>query len=75
MPFPSTFADLGPAGYRYAGHGTCKGCAASIEWWLTPAGKRIPLNLMYNGGRSPVIPHHSTCPNVEQFRKQKAQSR
>ncbi len=63
MSFPSTEAGLKAEGYQFAGTSLCKGCHARIEWWITPTGKRMPLN--------PVtfIAHHATCPNAKDFRK------
>lgn len=70
MVFPATFDTLASAGYHFSGYGICKGCGASIEWWITPSHKNIPLN--YRRSRSSaVVPHHSICPNVEQFRRPK----
>jgi hypothetical protein len=68
MAFPKTFAELKDAGYRFSDHGVCRGCKQEIEWWETPRGKMIPLELMREP-RSPVVPHHATCTHVDQFRK------
>lgn len=70
MPFPQTFKELRDAGYRFDEHGTCRGedCGAEIEWWITPKGKKMPFNLMSDGD-SPAVSHHSTCPNADDFRR------
>jgi len=68
MPFPQTLDELRSAGYRFEGDGKCKACDADLEWWITPkkgerGGKYIPMNF------GTAIPHWSTCPNAEDFRK------
>ena len=67
MAFPKTFDDMRPAGYAFQNDGVCKGCGADIEWWLTPLGKKIPMDPM-DRGVSPAKPHWSTCPEAESFR-------
>jgi hypothetical protein len=65
MPFSKTDTELIKAGYKFDNRGRCMGkdCQAEIEWWLTPKGKRIPLDA------GTLEPHWSTCPNREDFRK------
>jgi hypothetical protein len=64
MPFPTTREELIATGYAYIRTTKCMGptCGAHIEWWVTPKGKRIPLNLRT------YEPHWSTCPDRELFR-------
>lgn len=32
------------APWVFDGWGTCAGCKATIEWWITPLGKRFPAD-------------------------------
>jgi hypothetical protein len=67
MAFPKTLEELKAAGYKYNGDGTCRSrkCEARIEWWITPRGKKIPLDI---DGKGNITPHWSTCPAVKDFR-------
>jgi hypothetical protein len=67
-PFPKTFEALQAAGYRFDNHAKCRGCSADIEWWITPTGKKIPMDLMPEP-TSEAKPHWATCPNAEDFRR------
>lgn len=58
------------AGYKYDNHSVCRGCRAEIEWWITPAGRKMPIDLMPTGS-SVWMPHHATCPDVASFRGKK----
>ena len=44
--------------------GECVSCKAPIEWVITKAGKRMPVNA--DGGS-----HFMTCPNAREHRKPK----
>lgn len=68
MPFPETFDELKAAGYRFENDSECKGCGDPIEWWVTPNNRTIPMNPMTKG-KSPAIPHWSTCVESDSFRK------
>ncbi|HLH35993.1 MAG TPA: hypothetical protein VKX41_15075 [Alloacidobacterium sp.] len=46
MAFPKTLEEMKSFGYRFEGHGNCSSCGAEIEWWTTPHGKKLPVNLM-----------------------------
>lgn len=78
MKFPATSDELKRAGYEYLNDAICRGkdCGEQIEFWLTPNDRQIPLsiqkagNVLFQSGEVRV-PHHSVCPNVEQFRKPK----
>jgi len=63
MPFPRTRDELETAGYHFDAPGQCRGptCHADLEWWWTPTGRRIPLNV--DGS-----PHWQTCYDAAQFR-------
>lgn len=68
MAFPKTFDEMKPAGYKFLGNATCKGCGDDIEWWETPNGKKIPMNPMTSGS-SEAVAHWSTCSDAPVFRK------
>lgn len=65
MPFPKTEEELNSAGYQFTGQSICRGCGALMEWWITPSGKKMPLD--------PVTrePHHATCPKADGFRRKR----
>jgi len=58
-----TREDLIAAGYKHEGSSRCNGCGAEMEWWLTPKGKRMPVDP--GTGES----HFATCPKAAQFRR------
>lgn len=62
MSFPKTEEELEAAGYKFLNAARCRGCNASIEWWETPNGKKMPMNDDYE-------PHWATCPSAPDFRK------
>ena len=68
MAFPQTRDEMKERGYVFSNHATCRGCGEEVEWYSTPTGKKIPMNLMLEGG-SPAIAHWSTCENAEDFRR------
>lgn len=58
----------------------CTGCRAPIYWLRTIRGKNIPADvpgetrIMLNDDGEAIMvktymPHHATCPNVDDFRK------
>jgi hypothetical protein len=67
MPFPKTESELAAQGYVFENRARCRAesCQAEIEWWLTPKGKRIPLD------PCTMEPHWSTCPESGKFRRDK----
>ena len=68
MAFPRTLNEMTTAGYGFDNHATCRGCGDEIEWWITPNGKKIPMNPMERGS-SPATAHWSTCTERDSFRK------
>jgi hypothetical protein len=66
MAFPTTIEELVKAGYVFSNDGTCRGCGARIEWWTTPRGKKMPMDVDADGN---CASHWSTCPAVKDFRK------
>jgi hypothetical protein len=69
MAFPATVEELRTAGYKYDRYSYCSGCGALIEWWTTPRGKKMPMDVTDSGGK--VQSHFATCPKAAQFRKVK----
>ncbi len=65
MTFPKNGIELRAQGYVFDRTGQCQGadCHATIEWWFTPKGAKIPLDL------GTAKPHWATCPNAKDFRK------
>ena len=66
MPFPKSLEELKAAGYVFSNHAACKGCGATVEWFTTPKGKKMPMDVDTAGN---VVSHFSTCKNAEDFRK------
>jgi hypothetical protein len=66
MPFPQTTQELLAAGYKFDNDANCRGCGASIEWWITPKHKRMPMDVHAD---DTVEPHWSTCPEAKEFKK------
>lgn len=80
MPLPTKKEDLEAAGYLFDNEGTCRGCGERIEWYITPAGKKMPMSVVEVRERdSPIapikeiqrIPHWSNCSHAGDFRKSK----
>ena len=65
MPFPETITDLAQAGYRYESDAACRGCGARIEWWTSPAGKMMPMEVDNDGN---CETHWANCPKAKEFR-------
>ena len=65
MPFPKTDTELVAAGYEFENKVKCRACGADIEFWLTPRGKHMPLDV------GTLEPHWSTCTKAGEFRKPK----
>jgi hypothetical protein len=56
------------SGYKFDNHSRCRGCKAEIEWWITPSGAKMPVDLMPTGN-TPWTAHFSTCPKREDFKR------
>ena len=61
---------------RFSRRDACKGCGREILWGKTKQGRWVPVDpklitIFDEHGEVQVghVPHHSTCPNVEEFRK------
>jgi hypothetical protein len=66
MGFPETIQELIKAGYHYDSDANCRGCGVRIEWYITPSGKKMPLDVDPEGN---CCPHFANCPDAESFRK------
>lgn len=66
MGFPKTLEEMTAQGYKHEGTANCRACNAPLEWWLTPKGKKIPMD------HGTATAHWSTCPNAQDFRRPKA---
>jgi hypothetical protein len=82
MAEPLTSDELKAAGYEYVNDGTCRGCGAAIEWWITPGGKRMPMSVIKATDRTTTIneamlkrgtdhrqSHFADCPDAVKFRR------
>lgn len=69
-PWPKSLQELREAGYLRNSTGTCGGCPATIIWFITPAGKKQPME--YDPYTKAYSPHHATCPAANLYRKGKA---
>jgi hypothetical protein len=68
MAFPKTFDEMKAAGYKFDNDAECRGCGDAIEWWITPSGKKLPMNPMTSGS-SESVAHWATCSDAPSFRK------
>ena len=66
MPFPETIDELKAAGYKFLNDSNCRGCGFAIEWWETPKGKKMPMDVLADGT---CESHWGTCPKAKEFRK------
>ena len=81
IKWPITSDELVKAGYEYDNDGTCRGCQRPIEWWISPAGKKMPMSILTSADRNVGIaammkdpgdkrqPHFIDCPDAKKFRK------
>ena len=58
----------------------CQGCGADIVWLKTNKGKNMPVDASsYNGEKlyehGKHVPHWSTCPKADKFRKKDAEGK
>ena len=67
MPFPKNLDELRKAGYKFVFARACAGCGKHIEFWKTPAGRMLPMEIeSFNGI---VTPHWATCPKAKDFKR------
>jgi len=70
MPVPDNRTDLEMMGYRYDGSGFCRGCGASLQWFVTPNGKKMPMSVQNETEEKETLEvHWSVCPKAKDFRK------
>jgi hypothetical protein len=60
--------ELRAAGYTFDNDAHCRGCGAAIEWWKTPKGKMIPMDVTPEGD---CEAHWANCPKAKDFRNQR----
>jgi hypothetical protein len=65
--FPKTQREMVRAGYKRISSSVCKRCGATIEWWQTVNGKKIPMDPA-GTDYAPVETHWNTCPNAKEFK-------
>jgi len=68
MAFPQTFDEMKARGYQFDNDAIFRGCGDDIEWWITPTGKKIPMNPMTSGS-SQAVAHWATCTEQDTFRR------
>lgn len=73
MPtIPSNRADLQSFGYHLlTSTARCSGCKAPIEWWVTANGKKMPFDVRVVDDAEELLPHWSSCPKAQDFRRKK----
>ena len=59
MPFPTTIEEWNTAGYVFQNDARCR-CGQPIEWWKTPRGKMMPIEVDGDEVKS----HWADCPNA-----------
>ncbi len=70
-PLPLTRAEMIAGGYTFSNKAPCKGCGEEIEWWSSPKGARLPMNVMTKDPSGAII-HLETCSSSAEFRKAQA---
>jgi hypothetical protein len=53
--FPTTVAGLLAGGYSFSNKAACHDCGQEIDWWLTPKGGQLPMNV------DSAVVHMETC--------------
>lgn len=74
MKFPAQSRELRESGYTFDGEGKCRGCGVPLEWWITPAGRKMPLSRVKLADQlkrniEALEPHWASCPNAKDFRR------
>ena len=74
MKFPATAEQLKASGYEYDNDARCRGCGEAIEWWITPAGKKMPMTVVctatiHRATGDVREPHWASCPAAGDFRR------
>jgi hypothetical protein len=79
MKYPATHEQLAREGFRFQQTAPCHGanCGATIHWYLTPGGARIPMARIIPAAGAELAadityqPHFVDCPNAKDFRRKK----
>lgn len=66
---PPTWKELEAAGYVWQSRTNCKNCGKEMEWWTSPAGRWIPVELVAEAGGKRMV-HTMLCPKADQFQRQ-----
>jgi hypothetical protein len=69
LTWPATRNELYAAGYKKSFKvpvRKCKLCPALLEFWQTPDGKMMPIEVQYDGK---LVSHFATCPEAGSFRR------
>jgi hypothetical protein len=71
ITWPASPAGLRELGYTQSNRTRCSApaCNREIEWWITPAKRRMPLE--HDPQTGLLLPHWATCPEARQFRRAK----
>jgi len=66
---PPTWTELEEAGYVWESRTNCKYCGKEIEFWRSPAGRWIPVELAPEMGGARML-HTMLCPKIDRFQRQ-----
>ncbi len=69
LTIPPTWTELEEAGYVWQSRTTCKACGREMEWWVSPAGRWLALELAPEMGGARTL-HTLLCPKAGQFQRQ-----
>lgn len=58
MPFPRTLEELSAGGYLFSNQADCGRCGRRIQWWTTPQGKKMPIEVR---GTGDIRSHFGNC--------------
>ena len=75
MAIPDNRRDLEAIGYQFNGEGECRGCGASLFWYITPREKKMPFSLRSDvestAPAGALQAHWEVCPARDKFRSGK----
>lgn len=66
---PPTWKELEAAGFVWQSRTNCKNCGREMEWWKSPSGRWIPVELVAEAGGARMV-HTMLCPKADQFQRQ-----
>jgi len=75
--WPATRQWLEENGFTFEARKRCNGktCGMTIEWYRTPAGRMLPLNIVAPNNAKELRPHWECCPDAQEFRSKPAPER